>query len=96
MLPICSAASESSGIPFKRLVVTLLMAASSSFLTPISYQTNLMVFGPGGAWLALIIGLWLMDGLCAGYSFGDYFKFGGPLVLILMVVTVLWVPVVIN
>lgn len=78
MLPICSAASDSSGIPFKRLVVTLLMAASSSFLTPISYQTNLMVFGPGG------------------YAFGDYFKFGGPLVLILMVVTVLWVPVVIN
>ena len=96
MLPICSAASDLSGYPFKRLVVTLLMAASSSFLTPISYQTNLMVFGPGGAWPTVFVGLWLIDGLCVGHSFGDYFKFGGPLVLILMVVTVLWVPVVIH
>jgi len=48
MLPVCQSAAASQDMPFQQLVVTLLMAASASFLTPISYQTNLMVYGPGG------------------------------------------------
>jgi di/tricarboxylate transporter len=29
-------------------VIALMMAGSNDFATPIGYQTNLMVYGPGG------------------------------------------------
>ena len=50
MFPIAwaMAAVPGSGATEKAVVYTLMMAGSSSFCTPIGYQTNLMVMGPGG------------------------------------------------
>ena len=48
MFPIALAASRSLEVSFMPFLVTIMVAASISFVTPIGYQTNLMVYGPGG------------------------------------------------
>ncbi|MDF1763969.1 MAG: SLC13 family permease [Oleibacter sp.] len=48
MLPIVLEMTEKSGLNNEPFVFAIMMAASASFATPIGYQTNLMVYGPGG------------------------------------------------
>jgi di/tricarboxylate transporter len=47
MLPIALALGAETGITPHAMAVTVAIAASASFLTPIGYQTNLMVMGAG-------------------------------------------------
>lgn len=47
MLPIALALGVETGITAHAMAVTVAVAASASFLTPIGYQTNLMVMGAG-------------------------------------------------
>jgi di/tricarboxylate transporter len=47
MFPIAVAASNDLGVSVIPYAVTLMVAASASFSTPIGYQTNMMVWGPG-------------------------------------------------
>lgn len=46
--PIAYATAQSLGVNFMPFAIVIMMAASASFSTPIGYQTNLMVMGPGG------------------------------------------------
>lgn len=48
MFPICVAAAGQLGVDARPLLMTLVLAASAAFATPIGYQTNMMVYGPGG------------------------------------------------
>lgn len=48
MLPVVLEATERAGLNQEPFVFAVMMAASASFATPIGYQTNLMVYGPGG------------------------------------------------
>jgi di/tricarboxylate transporter len=54
--------------------VSVMIAAASSFATPIGYQTNLMVYGPGG------------------YRFSDYLRVGGPLSILIGLVSLAIIP----
>jgi di/tricarboxylate transporter len=48
MVPLALSVAEASAIDERALVMAVLIGASCSFITPIGYQTNTMVFGLGG------------------------------------------------
>jgi di/tricarboxylate transporter len=48
MFPIALGLASNLNVSFMPFVITLMVGASCSFISPVSYQTNLMVFGPGG------------------------------------------------
>ena len=76
LYPLAESTALQLGVSPLPFVVTLMVAASVSLATPIGYQTNLMVCGPGQ------------------YRYRDFMLMGGPLTLVLAVVTVILVPVI--
>jgi len=68
MSPIALALAAKLGYDPRPFIFAVCFAASASFITPIGYQTNLMVYGPGGykykdyltVGLPLAIALWLL------------------------------------
>ncbi len=76
VVPIAKAAAVGLGVDVLPFVIAIMVGASASFATPIGYQTNLMVYGPGG------------------YKFSDYLRFGLPMNLMVMTITVLLAPMI--
>jgi di/tricarboxylate transporter len=75
MAPIVLNTSTNMGLNPHALLMAVAMAASASFMTPISHPANILVMGPGG------------------YRFMDYFKVGGLLTLVVLIVIMLVMPV---
>ena len=48
MFPIAMAAATQLGVNPMPFVIATMIGASAGFITPIGYQTNMMVYGPGG------------------------------------------------
>lgn len=48
LFPIAVSAASAINSDQRGFAIAIMIAASASFATPISYQTNLMVYGPGG------------------------------------------------
>jgi len=76
IFPIAWQTAADMGVEPMPFVMAITVAASCGFATPMGYQTNLMIYGPGG------------------YKFSDYVRFGGPLNLLVMAITVLLAPLI--
>jgi di/tricarboxylate transporter len=48
LLPIAVSAAQGMGVDPKPFIIAVCFGASACFAAPIGYQTNLLVYGPGG------------------------------------------------
>jgi di/tricarboxylate transporter len=74
MAPLAFIVSDTMGLDPRPFLVAIAYGASASFATPVGYQTNMIVMGPGG------------------YTFGDFFRFGLPLNILLWAAATLLIP----
>ncbi len=48
MFPLAMSVASEMGVDLRPFAITVASASAAGFATPMSYQTNMMVFGPGG------------------------------------------------
>lgn len=74
LFPVAQQIAAQLGADLTPFAVILMIGASASFATPIGYQTNLMVYGPGN------------------YRYKDFLVMGGPLTILLGLLSLIVVP----
>lgn len=72
--PIALAAAQGFGVNPEPVMMTVAIAASTAFATPVSSPVNTLVLSPGG------------------YRFMDFVKVGLPLQLLVLVITLIFIP----
>lgn len=72
--PVAINIATSLEVPPMAFIHAVIFAANCSFASPLGYQTNLLVMGPGN------------------YNFSDFFRAGGPLVIIIWLTFTLIAP----
>jgi di/tricarboxylate transporter len=75
MVPIAIDVALELGASPHAFVLATVIGASTSFLTPVGHQANVLVFGPGG------------------YRFLDYTRVGWLLNIVILVVTLIFLPI---
>ena len=76
--PIAIGIAQRLNVPLEPFIVCIIFAANCSFATPVGYQTNLLVLGPGRyrfrdylrSGIPLIILLWLVFSIFAPFYYG--------------------------
>ena len=68
--PIAVEMANKLGVSSDPFLMTVAVAASCAFLTPIGHKNNTLIMGPGG------------------YRFGDYWRMGLPLEILVILVSV--------
>ncbi len=76
LIPVAVDVAVATGLNPFAFALAVTFAASTAFMTPVGYQTNLMVYAPGG------------------YRFTDFVRVGGPLQLLLAIVTVVGISMI--
>jgi di/tricarboxylate transporter len=74
LTPIAATTGIALGVSPMPFVVAVMIAASNSYMTPVGYQTNAFIYGPGG------------------YRFGDFFRVGAPLNVLMLIVAMFAIP----
>jgi di/tricarboxylate transporter len=74
IVPIAIDIATTMGANAQPFVLAAVVGASTSFLTPVGHQANVLIFGPGG------------------YRFADFARVGGLLNILLLIVTLIFLP----
>jgi len=81
MVPLALAITQQAGLDPEPFMFAIMIAASASFATPLGYQTNLMVYGPGAYRFSDFLRAGIPMNIIVGISSLSVLLLGWPLTL---------------